>query len=85
MKSMSKQNGLAACVNSYTPDILAFMETWLNSGIINNPIVLNNTSYKGEKEEIDLEEGCWAAWGHFRTCPDVSCGNIDLCDLSGVY
>lgn len=45
---MGKQDGLAVNVNSYSPDILAFTETW----IINNPIILNSTSYKeGEREE----------------------------------
>lgn len=75
---MGKQDGLAVHVNSYTPDTLAFTETWLHSRIINNPIILNNTSYKGEKGEIDLEEGCWVTQGHSRTCLDVSDDKIDL-------
>lgn len=56
---MGQQDGLAVSVNSYAPDILAFTETWLNSRIINNPIILNSTSYKGGRGEIDLEVGYW--------------------------
>lgn len=50
---MGKQDGLAVRVNSCTPDILAFTETW----IINNPIILNSTSYEEGEGGIGLEGG----------------------------
>jgi len=75
---MGKQEGLAVRVNSYTPDILAFTETRLNSRIINNLIIPNNTSYKGEKRELDLEGGYCVTQGHSRKCLDVSNDKIDL-------
>lgn len=78
LKFIAEVYGLLVRVNSYTPDILAFTETWLNSRIINNPIILNNTSYKGEKGEIELEGGYWVTQGHSRPCLDVSNDKIDL-------
>lgn len=54
---MGKQDGLAVCVNFYTPDISAFTETRLNSGIINYHIIHNSTSYKGEGGGNSLRKG----------------------------
>lgn len=65
-KFTGKRHGLAVRVNS-----------GLNSRIVNNPITLNNTNYKGEKGEIDLEGG-YCTQGHSRTCLDVSDDKIDL-------
>lgn len=83
---MGKRDGLAVRVNSHTPDILAFTETWLSSRIINNPIILNNTSYKGEKGEIDLEGGYWVTKGHSEPVwMSVTIKLISIYGLSVIY
>lgn len=77
-KLVGKQDGLAVCVNFYTPDISAFTETRLNSGIINYHIIHNSTSYKGEEGEIVWERGYCIMWGDPETCLDISDNKIYL-------